>query len=125
MNDDQRWWLTMPPAELAAVILPFFSSWEPQREFGARRKILAWLSGVGPTGLAGFFVSNIRVFNDPDERAVGEAIQHLEHACLLMREIDDGDHTTCYVGITRLGMHALQTNTVRQHLGLSNAPPTA
>jgi hypothetical protein len=29
------------------------------------------------------------------------------------------------VGLTRLGMQALQTNTVRQHLGLSDAPPTA
>ena len=30
-----------------------------------------------------------------------------------------------YIGLTRLGMHALQTNTVRQHLGLSDATPTA
>src|ERR1700730_5775455 len=29
------------------------------------------------------------------------------------------------VELTRLGMHALATNTVRQHLGLSDAPPTA
>jgi hypothetical protein len=30
-----------------------------------------------------------------------------------------------YWGLTRLGMYALQTNTVREHLGLSDAPPTS
>ena len=60
-------------------------------------------------------------FADPDIGAVAEAIQALEHAGLLMRAT--GDHG--YVGLTRLGKHALQTNTVRQHLGLGETPPTA
>ena len=121
MTSNQPWWLTMPPAELAAVILPFFSSWESQRERGARKGIVAWLSGQADKRL---IIPSQEVFENPNVRAVAEAIQHLERACLLMRDIDDGDPTHCYIGITRLGMHALQTNTVRQHLGLSDAPPT-
>jgi hypothetical protein len=60
-------------------------------------------------------------FEDPDVRAVAEAIQVLEHSRLLMRSPGDRAH----VGLTRLGMHALATNTVRQHLGLGDAQPTA
>jgi hypothetical protein len=60
-------------------------------------------------------------FDDPDCAAIAEALQVLEHAGLLMER--SGEYT--FVGLTRLGRHALQTNTVRQHLGLSDAPPTA
>jgi hypothetical protein len=62
-------------------------------------------------------------------RAVAEAMQVLEHAGLLLRSsriIRSGGSTFggSWVGLTRLGGHALQTNTVRQHLGLSDIPPT-
>jgi hypothetical protein len=63
-------------------------------------------------------------FDKPDVRAVAEAIQVPEHACLHMREVQ-GDPVRNLVGITRLGMHALATNTVRQHLRLGDATPTA
>jgi hypothetical protein len=59
-------------------------------------------------------------FGDPDLRAITEATQVLEQARLLMRTFKDDS----YIGLTRLGMHALQTNTVRQHLGLGDTPPT-
>lgn len=62
-------------------------------------------------------------FKDPDFRVVAEAIQVLERAGLLMRAIY-GDASPD-VGLTRLGEHALQTHTVRQHLGFGGAPPTA
>jgi hypothetical protein len=41
-----------------------------------------------------------------------------------MREVQ-GDPVRKPVGITRPGMHALATNTVRQHLRLGDATPTA
>jgi len=59
----------------------------------------------------------LEVFKNPDYRAVAEAILVLEHANSLM-------HWGDFVGLTRLGMHALQTNTVRQRLGLA-APPAS
>jgi hypothetical protein len=61
-------------------------------------------------------------FDKPDVRAVAEAIQDLEHA--LMREVQ-GNPVRNLVGITRLGMRALATNTVRQHLRLGDATKTA
>jgi hypothetical protein len=114
MNDGQQW-LALPPAELAAVILPYFSSKPRQEETAARRSIVVWLTGRrAQSGIVDAF--------NPDERPVAEAIQVLEHASLLMRDISGGGSN---IGLTRLGSHALQTNTVRQHLGLSDAPPTA
>ena len=62
-------------------------------------------------------------FDDPDYRAAAEAMQILESTRLLMRSVEIRSSTHLYVGLTRLGWHALQTNTVRQHLGLSGAPP--
>ncbi len=50
------------------------------------------------------------------------SIQVLERAGLLLRNF----RNDCFnLGLTRLGMHALETNTVRQHLGLSDATRTA
>ncbi len=71
-----------------------------------------------------------------------EAIQAHEHAQLLMKAVrnrynarltnfdpllanPDRYEVSTQIGLTRLGIHALQTNTVRQHLGLGDAPPTA
>ena len=114
MTSNQPWWLTMPPAELAATILPLFSYSAQQSDQTAMRSIVNWCK----TGTySAPFTFSTNPFGDPDYRAVAEAMQVLEHADLLMRWID-------FVGLTRLGMHALQTNTVRQHLGLGEAPPT-
>ena len=66
--------------------------------------------------------SALEQFTDPGCGAVAEAIQALEHAGLLMRAVT-GDYADSQFGLTRLGKHALATNTVRQQLGLSDAPP--
>ena len=123
MNNPQPWWLAMPPAEVAAAILPLFSSSTYVGEETAMRGIVSWCK-TGSYRPPGFYRQAAKPrFEDPDIRAVAEAIQHLERACLLLRA-DQGDHESA-LGLTRLGMHALATNTVRQHLGLSDAPPTA
>jgi hypothetical protein len=96
---------------VAAAILPLFSQSAYQEDRDARVSIGNWLK-------TGTYKSRFGTFDplkDPDQRAITEAIQVLEHARLLVR-IFLGDQ--CHVGLTRLGMHALQTNTVRQHLGL-------
>jgi hypothetical protein len=123
MTSNQPWWLTMPPAELAAAILPFFSSRPHMRERDAMTDIVSWWK-TGSVSRSVFrdVALPLDMFTKPDHRAVAEAIQALEHAGLLMRDVGD-DMAAFYVGLTRQGMHALQTNTVRQHLGLSDAPP--
>jgi hypothetical protein len=146
MNNPQPWWLTMPPAELAATILPLFG-YQPYEEHMAMANIVTWCK-TGRGGELGFLELIVRTgreqFDDPDMRAVAEAIQVLEHAGLLMRSARFesrysspsrrggsifGRRLTAasfgggfFVGLTRLGLHALQTNTVRQHLGLSARP---
>jgi hypothetical protein len=119
MNNPQPWWLTWPVAEVAAAILPWFASSPPEYEGFAMKRIVRWMmtGSAGDRRGASFRASE--PFDNPDVRAVAEAIQVLEHSRLLMRSPGDQAH----VGLTRLGMHALQTNTVRQHLGLSDAPP--
>lgn len=47
-------------------------------------------------------------FENPDTRVAAEAIQVLDHAGLLMR-INPTSTSGSYIGLTRLGMHALQT----------------
>jgi hypothetical protein len=136
MTSNHPWWLAMPPAELAATILPLFG--QTHEEHTAISNIVTWCK-TGSYGRHGRMSLVLRTgrepFEDPDMRAIAEAIQVLEHAGLLMRSsrsttrrlrplapspIGGGN----YVGLTRLGRHALQTNTVRQHLGLSHTPPT-
>jgi hypothetical protein len=132
MNNPQPWWLTWPVAEVAATILPLFSFSFPdayqRHQMGspyqwdrlARASIVNWFKTGSYTSTARGM--NTVPFADPDHRAVIEAMQVLEHAGLLVR----GDYEErTFIGLTRLGEHALQTNTVRQHLGLGNAPPTA
>jgi hypothetical protein len=51
-------------------------------------------------------------FENPDFRATVEAIQVLEHAGLVLRGFLEPN----FLGLSRLGHHALATNTVRQHL---------
>ena len=119
MNNPQPWWLTVPPAEVAARILPYFSSFQKEPASRMMKGIVGWLK-TGSNKLPGTWREDTQ-FTDPDVGAVAEAIQVLEHAGLVMQST--GDHG--YVGLTRLGRHALQTNTVRRHLGLTDAPPTA
>jgi len=87
-----------------------------------------WRTGSypGPQSVLGFryleMAGTFDRFADPDCGAVAEAIQALEHAGLLMRTVT-GDYAHSDFGLTRLGRRALATDTVRQHLGLSDAPP--
>jgi hypothetical protein len=120
MNNPQPWWLTWPVAEVAAAILPLFAAQPPKTERSVMNGIVVWCK----TGQyhPGGSIADARVpFSDPDLRAITEATQVLEQARLLMRTFKEDS----YIGLTRLGRHALQTNTVRQNLGLSDAPPTA
>jgi hypothetical protein len=117
MTSNQPWWLTMPPAELAAVILPLFPS-PRQAERWVTASIVNWFN----TGEYG--VHRFPREDDPDCVVIEEAIQVLEHALLVIRHLPYGDSSSYAIGLTRLGLHAVQTNTVRQHLGLSDAPST-
>jgi hypothetical protein len=129
MNNPQPWWHTWPVAEVAATILPLFS----HPEFSRCRDsdwvlddIVAWCkTGRSPESKFFRVLPGKKRFTDPDFRAINEAIQVLEHARLIVQHVSGGDVTSCYIGLTRLGWHALQTNTVRQHLGLRDATPTA
>jgi hypothetical protein len=126
MNNPQPWWLTWPPAEVAATILPYFSSRPYVEERDAMVDLLSWWrTGSYPKkSKIGWFTIQEK-FTDPDARAVAEAMQVLEHAGLLLRHVRGGSTPPpgSDFGLTRLGMHALETNTVRQHLGLSDTPP--
>jgi hypothetical protein len=111
----------MPPVELAAAILPWFSSRAPTTEAQTVTGIVQWLTTGSDRGSLFVSWTNKGAFENPDLRAVAEAIQVLERACLLMRSETHADYSL--IGLTRLGWHALQTSTVRQNLGLSHAAP--
>ncbi len=123
MSNPQPWWLTWPVAEVAAAILPLFPYSPGVDEISARASIISWCK----TGSyrRPRVVATDKEFDDPDTRAIAEAIQVLEHAGLLMRAGRDPDYLGTSLGLTRLGQHALATSTVRQHLGLSDTPPAA
>jgi hypothetical protein len=122
MDSPQAPWIDMPTAELAAVILPWFESQPPQDDF-VTKTIAKWLyRGSTPKGFRAALWSPKEPFQKPDIGAVAEALQLLEHAGLLLRSHgSDGG----YVGLSRLGRHALATDAVRQYLRLSGGtPPT-
>jgi hypothetical protein len=120
MTSNQPWWLTMPPAEVAATILPLFASSKSASAGGTLKAIVKWCKTGDYRPPFGFSSSNDSLpFKDPDNGAIAEAMQVLERAGLLMKTW--GEYTD--VGLTRLGWHAVQTNTVRQHLGLGDTPP--
>jgi hypothetical protein len=129
MTSSQPWWITWPVAEVAASILSYFSYRPHVSDRRAMKDIVSlWRTGSypGPRSVLGIQiyegVGDFDEFTDPDCAAVAEAIQALEHAGLLMRAVS-GDYARLDVGLTRLGRHVLATNTVREHLGLSDAPP--
>ena len=133
MNNPQPWWLTWPVAEVAATILPLFSHQVPPAAHpnfqgnldDVMGAIVNWFrtGDFSATAPKAFSKSGGRAFQDPDFGAVAEAMRVLEQAGLLMRALEVEDYSYFKVGLTRLGWHALQTNTVRQHLGLSETPP--
>jgi len=124
MNSPQPGWLTTwPVAEVAAAILPLFSCPASQKEDSAIACITSWCK-TGEYKKAFGSRSKSR-FEDPETRAVAEAIRALERAGLIMRDVSGGDVTHVDVGMTRLGRDAIATNSVRRHLGLRDAPPTA
>ena len=120
MTSNQPWWLTMPVAEVAATILPLFSYSAWEWEGKAMSYIVNWCS-TGTYSRPFFVLNSCSPFEDPDFGAVAEAMQVLERAGLLLRTSGEQPQ----VGLTRLGRHAIQTHTVRPHLGLSDTPPTA
>jgi hypothetical protein len=128
MNNPQPWWLTWPPAEVAAAIVPLFASAAHASEDDAMNGVVSWFKTGNPIGgvakSPSWFGTSCPYFENPDYRAVAEAMQVLEREGLLMRALCVRDYSFFYVGLTRLGRQALQTNTVRQHLGLSDTPPT-
>jgi hypothetical protein len=122
-NPRPGWHTTWPVAEVAAAILPLFSYPSSQKEDSAIACIVSWCkTGEYKKPLA---LRDKSRFEDPDTRAIAEAIRALERAGLIMREVNGGDVTWVDVGMTRLGRDALATNSVRRHLGLRDAPPTA
>ena len=118
MNNPQPWWLTWPVAEVAATILPLFEPLPAKSERSVMNGIVSWCK-TGQYRPGGSLTPVTEPFRDPDLRAISEATQVLERTRLLMRTFNEYS----FIGLTRLGMHALQTNTVRQHLGLSDPPP--
>jgi hypothetical protein len=129
MTSSQPWWLTWPVPEVAASILSYFSHFPHLSDRRAIKDIVSlWRTGSYPDRRSVLGLQFVEAagdfdeFTDPDCGAVAEAIQALEHAGLLMRAVS-GDYANFDVGLTRLGRHALATDTVRQHLGLSDAPP--
>jgi hypothetical protein len=139
MDNPQPWWRTWPVAEVAAAILPVFSDRPALKEEAAVGRILSWCQtgSRGPNwkslGIS-LGIGNDDWFENPDVCAIAEALQVLERAGLLRRALRTRKtvgqlpgyvmEAYFYVGVTRLGWHALQTNTVREHLGLSGTPPT-
>ncbi|ETB41303.1 hypothetical protein N602_10865 [Mycobacterium avium subsp. hominissuis 10-5606] len=113
------WWLTWPVAEVAATILPLFAQSPWENGNGQMHSIVGWCKTGQyhpPRG-----PGREDEFDDPDVRAITEATQILERACLLIRTF--GSSGSSAIGLTRLGMQALHTDTVRQHLGLGDTPP--
>jgi hypothetical protein len=124
MTSDQPWWLTMSPAAVAARIMPLFSNSSHIEERAAMSRIVSWFKTGSATGAS--FPSRRRgaffaEFDDPDYRAAAEAMQVLESRLLLARALDVSEFSKFHVGLTRLGWHALQTNTVLEHLGLGSS----
>ena len=115
--NEQPWWRTWPVEEVAAAILPWFGANPSEYEGFALRHVVQWMQG-SQSRLATYSPSH--QFTDPDIGAVAEAVQVLEHARLLMRSPGERGH----VGLTRLGRHALATQTVHELLGLSDVRPT-
>jgi hypothetical protein len=127
MTSNYPWWLAWPPAEVAATILPLFSQSESQMAATARNSIVNWCKTGSYSnrikGGSGATPSEENPFTYPDYCAIAEAIQVLERAGLLLRTFSTSNGS--YLGLTRLGTYALETKTVRQHLGLGDTPPTA
>jgi hypothetical protein len=117
MSNVQPWWWTEPVAEVAAAILPLFTSETHVSEGSALMAVASWFTTGRYKKPWGVVTDGKRWFEHPDLRVAAEAMQILERAGLLMR-ITPGSESPTFLGLTRLGMHALQTNTVRQHLGL-------
>jgi hypothetical protein len=123
MTSNYPWWLAWPVAEVAAAILPLFAIERCSPAGGVPRAIVNWCQTGNYKPPRGFSSTDATLaFDDPNCGAIAEAIQVLEHAGLLM---ENGAIEHTYVGLTRLGTYALETKTVRQHLGLGDAPPTA
>jgi hypothetical protein len=74
----------MPVAEVAATILPYFSSRTNMLKSSATHDIVSWCR-TGAYSKSLTTPGDLKLFEDPDYRAVAEAIQALEHAGLLIQ----------------------------------------
>ncbi|OBC00433.1 hypothetical protein A5784_20650 [Mycobacterium sp. 852013-50091_SCH5140682] len=122
MTGSSPWWIAIAPEELAATILPLFSypHMSPHVHEGFAIFNIAGWCRTGLWAEPKFIYRQGNPYTDPDLRPIAEAIQVLEQSRLLMRFVA-GDSTTISVpvlGLTRRGMYALESNTVRPHLGL-------
>src|ERR1700737_4570932 len=98
MTNPQPWWLTWPPAEVAAAILPLFSHSAYQVDSKAMNSIVNWCKTGSYSHRGMPAQSGWHPFIDPDYCAVAEAIQILERAGLLLRTFL---FDSSYLGLTR------------------------
>jgi hypothetical protein len=73
MTSNQPWWLTMPPAEAAAAILPWFSSHKALIDERVMTSIAGWLKTGSDREARSHTEHDSAAFKDPDVRAVAEA----------------------------------------------------
>jgi hypothetical protein len=121
MSSSQPWWHTWSVADVAATILPLFSSSSHTSAIGrpgSHPRLVP--DGQPPATTRLFDRGSEPAVRDPEWGAITEAIQALEHAGLLMRT-EGFDYA--YLRLSRQGRHTLATNTVRGHLGLSDTAP--
>lgn len=121
MTDNPPWWISISPEELAATLLLFsYPQLSPHVHEGFAIYNIAVCCRTGRWAEPKFVYRQRNPFTDPDLRPIAEAIQVLEQSRLLMR-FAAGDSATVSVpvrGLTRRGMHVLESNTARQQLGL-------
>ena len=125
MNNPHPWWLTWPVAEVAATIPPLFASWPSGAEEGtAIEDIIAWFRTGSYSKRAFSYGHSRNPSTDPDACAIAEAIQGSRTGGFTYAAHFWWTNHGRRPRINPTGRHALQTNTVRQPLGLGDAPPT-
>jgi hypothetical protein len=83
MASNQPWWLTWPVAEVAATILPLFSSSARASEIRAMGTIVNWWKTGAVHPPSWIKASWMTPFEDADFRAAAEAMHAFELAGLL------------------------------------------
>jgi hypothetical protein len=94
MTSDQSWWLTMPPAELAARILPWFPSRKTLIEERVMTSIVTWLKTGSGREARSHAEHDSAPFKDPDVRAVAEAHNSLPASIVVTTTLTDLEAAT-------------------------------